>query len=468
MFLEQFQDLLVIFFYLLSILILAFYQGREKRARPDDPRAQYLAGNTLSFKESISSIVATETSALTFLGIPAIAFSQNFSFLQIYIGAIFGRLFIARLLLPKLYGKNITAYSSLTESKSKKFLASIFIISKILSVGVRLYSGSILIALFFHISPYSAIFFTVGITFFYTLFGGLKAVVRTDMLQVCLFIFGGLMAHYMIPHIAQLSWSEMISQGFQNGKLSLSLDGSPWGYISGILAGFLFDIATHGTDQDFMQRLLAGRTLKSAQKAIFFSSFASIGTALIFLGVGALLWSYAQSFPFPPEITPDKTFAFFITQHFPTGLKGLMLAGILAATMSTVDSTINAISACLHTDIFSSRKKPLRFYVKRDTFLVSLGLLSIAFIASQSEEILKLGLTIQSWSAGPMLAFFAIFLIFKKSPSLKELFFVLLFGILGVSINTFLLKQSWYWNTYWGMGLGMIFYFIYQRKLRVK
>ena len=112
-----------------------------------------------------------------------------------------------------------------------------------------------------------------------------------------------------------------MSQAMHAGKFSISMDGSPWGYVIGIIAGFLFDIATHGTDQDFMQRLLANKSLKSAQRAIFFSSFASICTALIFLGVGALLWSYSQTFAFPAEITPDKSFAYFITEFFPTGLK---------------------------------------------------------------------------------------------------------------------------------------------------
>ena len=190
-------DLVVVFVYLAIILAIAFSQGKTKRKNRDDAKEQYLAGKSLTFWESISSIIATETSALTFLGIPAIALSGNFSFIQIYIGAIFGRLFIAKVLLPQLYDKGLTAYSSITKSKSRRFMASIFVISKILSVGVRLYSGSILIAIFFGLSPYIAVTITLALTFFYTLFGGLKAVVRTDMVQMGLFILGGIIAHYI-------------------------------------------------------------------------------------------------------------------------------------------------------------------------------------------------------------------------------------------------------------------------------
>lgn len=459
---NNFWDLLVVFIYLSFVLCIAFYYGKQKRGHRNDLKEQYLAGGTLSFWESLSSILATETSALTFLGIPSVALSGNFSFLQIYIGAIFGRFFIAKFLLPHLYHKQLTAYSSLTSNRSKSFMASIFIISKILSVGVRLYSGSILLALFFGLSPIMAVIITLALTFFYTLFGGLKAVVRTDMVQMALFLTGGIVAHFLIPSVADQTWSHLISEAFANGKLSLTMNsGSYWGYFIGVIAGFLFDIATHGTDQDFMQRLLASKTLRQAQLSIFFSAFASIMTASIFLGVGALMWSYSQTNPFPAHITPDKSFAYFITEFFPVGFKGLMLAGILAATMSTVDSTVNAICACLHCDIFTTRKKALHFYVFRDTLFVSLILLVIAILASKSQQILSLGLTVQSWSAGAMLCFFSAFLWFKRSPSPKILFFMLIASISGVAINTFVLKGTWHWNTYWGFGLGSLFYISY-------
>lgn len=467
---NHFWDLFVVFVYMAIVIIIAFYQGKSKRENQDDAKEQYLAGKSLSFWESICSIIATETSALTFLGIPAIAYKGNFSFLQIYMGAIFGRFFIAKFLLPRLYNKELTAYSSLTKGNGRKTMASVFIMSKVLSVGVRLYSGSILIALFFGLSPYVAVVITLALTFFYTLVGGLKAVVKTDMMQLALFVFGGLIAHYMIPQTAGLTWFDMMKEAFISGKFSLSMNHSYHGYFIGIIAGFLFDIATHGTDQDFMQRLLASKSLKSAQRAIFFSSFASIGVALIFLGVGALLWSYSEFVQFPTHLEADKTFAYFITHFFPTGVKGLMLAGILAATMSTVDSTINAICACLHSDIFPRRKKKLRFYLKRDTIITSLLLLVVAIVASHSTGILKLGLTVQSWTAGPMLAFFTSFLWFKKDSSHLninvKLFIIFIGAILGVGFNTFILKQTWHWNTYWGFTMGMMMNFLLIRFFR--
>ena len=118
----------------------------------------------------------------------------------------------------------------------------------------------------------------------------------------------------------------------------------------GCLEGFLFD-EPHGVDQDFVQRLTAGRSLKQGQWVIFLSSFLSIGMGLLFLSVGALLFIYHQSVPLPPDFNSDHVFSTFIVDHFPVGIQGLMVAGVLAATMSTLDSTINALCATLYNDI---------------------------------------------------------------------------------------------------------------------
>ena len=189
----------------------------------------------------------------------------------------------------------------------------------------------------------------------YTMIGGLRAVVRTDLIQTLVFISGGIAAHFIIPNIAGLEWSAMIQEGFENNKI-ITLE---WSYISVILIGFLggiiFDTATHGVDQDFAQRLLAARNLKSAKTSIIFSSFLSIFVGTLFLSIGTLLWVYHQSTPLSDDIKRDYVFAKFITEHFPPALKGLMLSGVLAATMSTLDSTINALSSCITADFFPNR-----------------------------------------------------------------------------------------------------------------
>jgi SSS family solute:Na+ symporter len=461
-------DYLIILGYIGLIFILAFKSGKitKHRNEPDTgPEEQYLAGKSLTFWESLCSIIATEVSALTFLGIPAFAYSSDFSFLQIYIGAIFGRLVIASAFLPRIYDKGITLYGIMSKENAtengQRTVSLFYVFNKVLSVGVRLYTGSILISEFFNLSIYTSILIICVITFFYTLIGGLKAVVRTDMLQMGLFVTGGVVAHFLIPEINGESWDYLMSLAYNANKLNIENLSGPGPYFTGIICGFLFDMATHGSDQDYIQRLIGNKSLKKAQLAIFSSSALSICVGSLFLGVGALLWSHYQTNIMPPDIKPDYLFAHFITQYFPTGLKGLMVAGVLAATMSTLDSTINALSSCMHNDIFPNRPAHhMNRYYKIDTISMTLLLLIIAFVSANFEQILVLGLKITSWTAGSLLAILIVKLMWKKwidfplNPLSISLTYLL--GVFGVYINTFQFKLIWHWNVYFGFTFSMI------------
>lgn len=458
-------DLVVVALYLCGIFYLAFRSGKLSgdQEAEDFIEQQYLAGKSLTFWESMSSIIATEVSALTFLGIPAFAFGADFSFIQIYMGALIGRIFIAKLFLPRIYDKGITVYTVMGKKgneNGQRATAIFYFINKILAVGVRLFSGSILVAEFFNLSIYVAVGIICIITFFYTLIGGLKAVVRTDMVQMGLFILGGILAHYLIPHIGNASWSEYMMIAYQNGKTSFLNFTNPWPFVTGVVGGILFDMATHGVDQDFAQRLTANRSMKTAQKAIIFSTFLSLAVGFLFLSIGALLWSYYQSHV-PPGVPNDKLFAFFITQYFPMGLKGLMVAGVLAATMSTLDSTINALSACFYNDILHHKthdKEKISKLYKKDTLIITVLLMLVAFIAAQSDGLLILGLKITSWTAGSLLALFFATVIWHKFTKVKldapAVFWAYAVGILGVYVNNNLLEWAWQWNVYWGFILA--------------
>lgn len=469
----HFIDVLVILVYLAGIFALAYKSGRKSSGN-DIVEEQYLAGKSLTFFESMGSIIATEVSALTFLGIPAFAYGRDYSFIQIYFGAVIGRVFIAKLMLPLIYDKGITVYSVMAKSGNEdgqRAIAGFYSINKFLAVGVRLFSGSILVAEFFNLSIYLAVFIICVITFFYTLIGGLKAVVRTDIVQMFLFIAGGITAHILIPQTANIRWEDMMLSAMAGGKTALFDPTQPMLFLIGIAGGVLFDMATHGVDQDFVQRLTANKSMKNAQWAIMTSSFVSIAVGLLFLSIGSLLWSYYQSFPVPIGIKDDQLFAYFITNHFPIGLKGLMVAGVLAATMSTLDSTINALSSCLYNDIFHHRTKNLaeigRFY-KRDTLLITLGLMIIAFIASTSDGLLLFGLKITSWTAGSLLAMFFATLVFKYAPlTVGNVVICYIFGVAGVALNSLHLQWNWNWNVYFGFILALIALFIKNKILRL-
>jgi len=466
-------DYCIIIIYLLSIFGLAFFSSRKYQS-DNIVEDQYLAGKSLTITESLCSIIATEVSALTFLGIPAFAFGSDYSFIQIYFGAIFGRLIIAKIMLPAVYNKGITVYSVMSyfgDKNGQRLITLFYSLNKLLAVGVRLFSGSILIAEFFNISIYVAVGIICFVTFFYTLIGGLKAVVRTDMAQMLLFIFGGLVAHYMIPEISNHSWSELMTISFDAGKTEFFNLSNPWPFIIGVFGGILFDMATHGVDQDFVQRLTGNKTMRGAQIAIMTSSFFSIFVGLLFLSIGSLLWAHYQIVT-PPDISNDRIFAYFITNYFPVGIKGLMVAGVLAATMSTLDSTINALSACLYNDIFNHKEKDLKnvqkFYY-RDTLIITVLLMLVAFIASKSDGLLLFGLKITSWTAGSLLAVFFATVIFKIARlNVVNVFAAYLFGIIGVYLNTYHFKLNWNFNVYFGFILAIMIMYIIEKLTKEK
>jgi len=236
--------------------------------------------------------------------------------------------------------------------------------------------------------------------------------------------------------------------------------------VAGLAGGVLFDMSTHGVDQDFAQRLMAARTKATGQWAIFLSSFISIFVGALFLGVGALLWSFYQSHPFPPSVpNADHLFSHFIVTYFPPGLRGLMVAGVIAATMSTLDSTINALCATLHNDVFpnggtDSLEKRMLWH----NVAITLLLFSVAAIASTNAGLLLLGLKIQSWTAGALLSLFFARLVFKKYFSAPfdalSVFVAYGLGVIGVALNTLVLNGDWNWNTYFGCGFGLAALFL--------
>lgn len=472
----QLIDWLLISGYVAGIFVLAFISGKKYNSSSEsDPdkiaQERFLADKSLTFTESICSIIATEVSALTFLGIPAFAFNKNFSFIQIYMGAIIGRVVIARIFLPRVYDKGLTVYEVMARESGlpsgQRMVAIFYSLSKILSVGVRLFSGSILVSHFLGVNVYAGLAAVTFVTFLYTLIGGLKAVVRTDILQLFLFVSGGLLAHYLIPLESGSTWSELMGLAHAAGKTSFFSFENPWPFIFGLMGGILFDMSTHGVDQDFAQRLTANESLRKGQLAIFFSSFLSISVGLLFLGVGALLWAHYQINPYPAEVAnADHLFSYFIVNHFPPGIRGIMVGGVLAATMSTLDSTINALCATVYNDIIPKKyESNVRFNSLIYTIVITGLLFIIAVVSSTNDGLLMLGLKAQSWTGGALLGVFLSTVVFRKwfpytmnAASVVGAYF---FGMSGVYLNSVVLEWDWNLNVYWGCGLSMLFLKIY-------
>jgi Na+/proline symporter len=471
----QLIDWFFIVAYILVVFGIAFWSREvmhEADLKTDKEIAEekYLANKSLTFLESLCSIIATEVSALTFIGVPAYAFKSNFSFIQIYMGAIGARAIIALVFLPRVYDQGITIYEVMARDwglpSGRRAVGIFYCLSKMVSVGVRLFTGSIMVATFMQVETSTALIGVTFLTLIYIQIGGLKAVVRTDMFQMSLFIIGGLIAHYLIPQVDGRGWWEMMNAAAAAGKTTFFdwTDVRP--FLIGIAGGFLFDMCTHGVDQDFAQRLTSNRSLRGGQLAIFISSFLSIAVGMLFLTVGALLWSFYQTHPLPENLpTTDHIFPSFIVNYFPVGVKGIMVAGVLAATMSVLDSTLNALCATAYNDIFPQRDKGrAEFYSIIDSIGFGVGILSVALLASKYDGLLLLGLKAQSWTGGSLLALYASKLIFKNyfhyELNFQSVLGAYIFGMSGVYLNL-VMKWDWNFNVYWGFGMGMIFLKLY-------
>ena len=449
-------DILIFVTYLLVLIGIALKSRAESKA--SDFSTQFLAKKDLGLWESLFSVTATEVSALTFLAVPAFAFRSNLSFFQIYLGAVVARFLIAYWILPKIYNQGST-FLEILESKNeraRKGLVGFYFLHMWPAVGVRLYTGSILIAAFFEVNIAVAVIATALLTFTYTQIGGLKSVVRTDIFQMLLFIFSGFLVHYMVADISQTPWIEMMREAAANSKLLLYSPNALSSFFIGMMGGALFDLCTHGADQNFAQRLIACKTEALARKSILLSSITTLGIGMLFLTIGSLLWVFYEG-KAPEGVFSDHILAHFIMNYFPDGLKGLMVAAALASTMSTLDSTINAMAASVVND-FQKNLSNKRGHFFKVSFIITLGFIAIALISMKSGEILIFGLKISTVIIGPMLSLFIVKKALKwiNEYSLTDIVLSNLCGMALAFANLFVLKWNWNFTIAFGIIGGLL------------
>lgn len=330
----------------------------------------FLGGRDLPWWAVCFSIVATETSALTVVGTPVMAYVGNLNFLQIALGYLLGRILVAYLMLPRYYGgEMVTAYAYLGQrfGRSTQTTAGVtFLFTRLLADGIRVLAAAIPLKFVFaglglDLSYFTIIVVLSVVTIAYTFIGGIRAVVWVDVAQMVLYIAGGLLTIAVVTGTDGIGW---VSAAAEAGKLQiLDFGGNPVTdantFIPSVVGGAIFSMASHGADQIVVQRLLACRSKAEAQKAIIVSGFVVFAQFAVFLAVGLALWTW-----FDQQTTeelgltrPDEVFPRFIVEGLPAGVSGLLLAGILAAAMSTLSSSLSALSSSTVTDVYGTFKK---------------------------------------------------------------------------------------------------------------
>ena len=353
----SFLDLVVIVTYLLGVTLWGAWLGRGQKGATD----YFLGNRELPWGAVMLSVVATETSTLTFLSIPGVAYLGTLTFLQLTVGYLVGRAVVSVLLLPAYFRGEMTTAYALLETRfgvgTRRFTSAIFMVTRLLADSVRLFATAIPLALVTG-WPYPVSIAVIGLmTLVYTYFGGIKAVVWVDALQMVLYLVGAFVAAIALQALIPGGWGEVLAASREAGKLTvvdfqLTL-AVPYTFWAGLIGGGFLTMGSHGADQLIVQRLLTCKDLKASQKALVWSAVVVMAQFLIFLLVGLGLWVFYGGISFERS---DEIFARFIVEQLPPGVTGLLIAGIFAAAMSSLSSSINSLASASAYDFWA----PLR------------------------------------------------------------------------------------------------------------
>ena len=429
-------DHTVLALYLVGVAAFGILVGGRQKNTTD----YFLGGRNLPWWAVCFSVVATETSTLTVIGVPAVAYGGAMTFLQITIGYLIGRIVVAWYFLPRYYqGRLVTVYAFLGDrfGDGMRLTASVtFLVTRLLADGVRLFATAIPIKVMadtagFEVS-YLAIIVALGlVTVVYTLVGGIRAVVWMDVVQMALYVGGGLIALIMLLDVMPEGWWAAASEVGKTRTLYVGVGEpfaswftQPYVLLTAVVGGAVFSMASHGTDQLIVQRLLTCRSTSGGQRALVGSALIVMAQFALFLVIGLLLWTYYQG-QSPADMgmsRADEVFPRYIIEGIPAGLSGLLLAGIIAAAMSSLSSSLNSLASSSMLDIYqrfrpqaASAQQSLR--VAR-LFTLGWGLLFIVF-ASLFEDtqnpVVELGLAIASFTYGGLLGAFLLGLWAKRA-----------------------------------------------------
>jgi SSS family solute:Na+ symporter len=446
-------DLAIIALYLVGITLF----GLRFRKRQRSLRDYFLAGRDIPWWAIALSIVAAETSTLTIISIPGLAYDSNLVFLQVVMGYVVGRVVISFVLLPHYFrGDLYTAYELIERRFGRglrSLTAGLFLLTRTAAEGVRVYAVSIVVTIALGTGEVSSIAVISALTLIYTFEGGLAAVIWTDVVQTVIYVGGTLVGLWTILHLVPGGWSAIHAAAASAGKLQV-FDFTPslwipYTFWAGVIGGTAFTTASHGTDQLFVQRLLAARGQKQSAVALISSGVAILFQFALFLIVGVMLWAYYRM-PSAAFGKPDRIYPTFIVRQMPHGISGLLIAAILAAAMSNLSAALNSLSSSAILD-FYVRFRPQsdernRMHLSRlATFFFAIVLFCLAVLSlHKAGRVVEVGLQIASVAYGALLGVFLLGVLTRKANQRGATVGMLL----GFSVDLYLwccTRVPWTW-----------------------
>ena len=382
-------DTAVLFLYFFIIIAIGLFMGRRERDLEDFA----LGRRQIPWWAVLASIIAAETSAGTFFGTPGEGFAlRNYTYLQLALGTILARILVSYIFIKPYYDYKVySIYEYLTARfgvPTKNAASAVFMITRLLASGARLYVAAIALALAYQMirgvrpDQTHMLWIYVGstvaiviLTAIYTTLGGIKAVIWTDLIQASIMIGSALTAVALLYSSIPGGWREIVQRhsGFGvSDFITTGLDPAKHGWerikgmfeveytiFAGLIGSTFITMATHGTDQDMVQRMLTAPDVRRSRRSLIMSGLADIPIVLTFLTIGLLLWTYYQAHPDPtlPK-TPNETFCHFILYEMPVGLRGLLIAGIFATAMGSLSTALNALATSFTRDWYETYTNP--------------------------------------------------------------------------------------------------------------
>lgn len=411
-------DLVLVALYLVGITLFGL---RFRRSRGSSLRSYFLADRNLPWWAIALSIVAAETSTLTIISVPGLAFAGDFGFLQIALGYLLGRVVICILFLPRYFrGELLTAYQLIGKrfgARLHRFTAGLFLVMRAAAEGVRVFAVAIVVGVAIGTGDVVSIAILSALTLLYTFEGGMAAVIWTDVVQMVLYVGGSLVALVTVCHKIPGGWNALIAGASAAHKLTMlhfswSL-AETYTFQAGVIGGCFLTMASHGTDQLMVQRLLAAKNLRESRVALLSSGVVIFFQFGLFLLIGAGLFVYYQHVGRAPGVSADRLFPAFIVQEMPTGIAGLMVAAILAAAMSNLSAALNSLASTSVVDFYLPRYPEIsnttRTRLSRMMTLVWAGVLfALAMFSRGGGHVVEIGLSIASVLWGALLGVFLL------------------------------------------------------------
>ena len=466
-------DLIVVGLAIIILFIISYIFGREEK----DTNDFFLGSRKVPSVVACLSFVATEVSALTIVGVPATAFSENWEYLQFFIGSAAARILVAFLFIPVFYKYNCTSIYEFLRHRfgpETQYAGSIFFfVTRLISSGVRLYAACLGVGIIMGWSLAQTILAFTVVSILFITFGGIKAVVWAGAYQaVIFFAAGAAILTYLSLHING-GLSAVWKTAGEAGRLSIfnfKFDlNNPTTFWAGATNAFFIGLAVFGTDQELVQRLLTVRTRKTSQKTIVMTILAAFPILCIYLGIGTLLYVFYQQNP--DILQPGRAkevLSHFVTNSLPAGLKGLMLSAIILAS---IDSPLSSLASSFVTDIYRPLIKKAatekHYLIVSRAGVVTFGVILaiIAFACEPVKNVLWFAFEIFSVTGGATLGIFIFGVLTQRKANFGNVIAMiastLSMVILLLMSHMGYIKLAWSWLIVVGTVLTLILSYLF-------